>query len=450
MAFSTKLKLNNNKATQQNGENLTFLGDNQFSGSTKFVSPIWLDNNTLSGDSTSRGFNLPTGRTTGVIATLDDIFDNAEILSGGSGIIKNGLQIDLGGSLSGNTILDGGSVHSFEINNLQAFRIEFESGSTITDNSVDGHGLVYGGDYSDNFIDNSLISKLYVDNKVSSGTTASTVYNLSSPSTVTVGGLNAGSTLVGKTSNEILEEILVPYLEPTFSSFSIQGQSTLIEANSSVSGSKTFTWNATQDSNVATNSIGILDFTDSNLLASGLANDDIESGINVGTVTLTGEQSNTWRISGESTQNDTFTRDFTVQSRYPYFYGTFASGGAAAGSNRPSILQITNQIETGGATKVIANTANDINNVDYNSSSDDYIWLAVPASATIKTSWFVTSLNQGTIGGAVSSGGNLFPDPTSATGSTNGDAGSPWSSVNYRFYISNYQTALSDPIDFLN
>lgn len=447
---STKLKLNNNKATQENGENLTFLGDNQFSGETKFISPIWIDNNTISGDSTLREFNLPTGRTSGVFATLDDVFDNAEIISGGSGTIKNGLQIDLGGPLSGNTVLNGGSIHSFEINNLQAFRIEFESGSTITDNSVDGHGLVYGADYSDNFIDNSLISKLYVDNRVATGTTASTVYNLSSPSTVTVGGLSAGSTLVGKTSNEILEEILVPFLEPTFSSFSISGQDTLIEADSSISGNQTFNWNTTEDLNVETNSIGILDLTGNDLLASGLANDGTESGVDVGTVTLNGEASNTWRISGESTQNDTFNRDFTVQSRYPYFYGTFSSGGASAGDNRPSVNDIINQIEANGSTKVVANTANNINNVDYNSSSDEYIWLAVPASATIKTSWFVTSLNQGTIGGSVGPGGNLFPNPASVTGSTNGDSGSPWSGVNYRFYISNYQTALSDPIDFLN
>ena len=41
------------------------------------------------------------------------------------------------------------------------------------------------------------------------------LYDLSSPSTVTVGGLDAGSVLTGKTANQILQDILVPTLYPT-------------------------------------------------------------------------------------------------------------------------------------------------------------------------------------------------------------------------------------------
>jgi len=47
----------------------------------------------------------------------------------------------------------------------------------------------------------------------------------------------------------------------------------------------------------------------------------------------------------------------------------------------------------------------------FNSATDDFLWFAIPVSATGKTNWFVSSLNQGLIGGPVSPFGNLFPDP---------------------------------------
>ena len=50
-----------------------------------------------------------------------------------------------------------------------------------------------------------------------SGLTGNTIYNLESPAAVTVGGITVGTTLTGKTSNELLEEILVPTLYPSFS-----------------------------------------------------------------------------------------------------------------------------------------------------------------------------------------------------------------------------------------
>jgi hypothetical protein len=47
--------------------------------------------------------------------------------------------------------------------------------------------------------------------------TGGTTYNLESPAAITLGGITAGDVLTGKTSNQILEELLVPTLYPTLS-----------------------------------------------------------------------------------------------------------------------------------------------------------------------------------------------------------------------------------------
>lgn len=61
-------------------------------------------------------------------------------------------------------------------------------------------------------LDTQIIDKKYVDDNLSSGITANTTYSLGTPAAVDVGGINTGTELTGKTSNEILEEILVPEL----------------------------------------------------------------------------------------------------------------------------------------------------------------------------------------------------------------------------------------------
>ena len=97
-------------------------------------------------------------------------------------------------------------------------KVEQQSGTTLTlsgDTTVADSGDLRYTSHPTFVDDEQIVDKKYVDDNVVSGST----YNEDSPSTVTVGGLEAGTTLTGKTSNEILEEILVPYLEPDFSSF---------------------------------------------------------------------------------------------------------------------------------------------------------------------------------------------------------------------------------------
>jgi hypothetical protein len=249
-------------------------------------------------------------------------------------------------------------------------KVEQQSGSTLT---LSGNTIVAdSGDLRyathPNFTgDTQVVDKKYVDDNVVSGGT----YSLSSPSTVTVGGLTSGSVLTGLTSNEILEDILVPYLAPTFSSFSISGQQQTVEVditNPILSGNQTFLWSTTQSGNVASNSVTIRDVTGAADLATGLANDGSQV-VSVGTINLTSNnQSYSWRAEATNTQAGDFnSSNFTVTAIHPYFYGTVASGGAAAGDNRPSATQ---DLVTGG-TKVVASSTGTIN-ITFGATSDDY------------------------------------------------------------------------------
>ena len=111
---------------------------------------------------------------------------------------------------------------------------------------------------------------------------------------------------------------------------------------------------------------------------------------------------------------------------YPYFYGWTNSSVSAA--------NIATSIQNGSATKVVASSAGSIS-VPYNASAQ-YIWFATPATSATKSTWFVTSLNTGSIGGS----GNLFASAVvvNVTSSSN-----YWSNIPYKIYISNYATTLN-------
>lgn len=326
---------------------------------------------------------------------------------------------------------------------LRGEKFEQQNSDSIVlsgDTTIDINGNISYSSHPNITGDTQLVDKKYVDDNITTGLTASTTYTLSSPSTTTVGGLTSGSILTGKTSNEILEEILVPYLLPTFSSFSISGQATIIEVGTALSGSKTFIWSTTNSGNVETDSIDIRDVTGAVLIASGLTNDNSES-VDIGTITNTSPITQSWRGEGENTEAGTFqSSNFTVTSIYPYFWGIESSGGAEPGANRPT----ANQALITGGSKVVSSSTGTIT-VTFSSTSDDYIWFAIPS--TSKTIWWVSALNNGSIGGSVSPGGNLFPDFDEVSID---DPSANWSGVNYKIYISNYQSSVTAAMELRN
>ena len=240
----------------------------------------------------------------------------------------------------------------------------------------------------------------------------------------------------------LLQNIYAPYQLPAFTSFSINAQSTLIQVGTTLSGVKNFLWSTSNSGNVQPNSIAIRDVNANTLIASALANDGSEN-VDIGVINNTSPISQSWRAEGMNTQSGSFvSANFTVNSIYPVFYGKVASGGAPSGGNRP----VANQALIDSGTVAVVNSNGTIT-ISFNTTSDDYMWFAVPSTSPVKTQWYVDPLNNGSIGGAVTPAGNLFPDPDTVV------IDSPtvlWSGVSYKIYIANYQSGIVVPMELRN
>jgi len=277
--------------------------------------------------------------------------------------------------------------------------------------------------------DTQLVTKKYVDDNVGSGTT----YNLASPATTDVGGITAGTTLTDKTSNEILEEILTPYQVPTFSSFS-NDVSSIVEMGTVLSGSKSFTWGFGNAPNVQASTMCIIDVTNGNTsIATNISTTSPQSAT-IASKTFDGScgQTQVWKGCAQDSCNTAFgSGNYTVTGLYPYYWGKCTCPGAA-GAGRPSL----SAADVTGGTKVLAGSAGSFG-ISFNSTDNDYLWFAVPASVSNKTCWHVDTINNGEIGGGVGAGCNLFPT-ADVVNNVENDC---WDSVAYEVYVSNKQTA---------
>lgn len=122
----------------------------------------------------------------------------------------------------------------------------------------------------------------------------------------------------------------------------------------------------------------------------------------------------------------------TVNGIYPYFYGKSTS------ATKPTAADLATAIAANTETKVVAVGSGTLS-VTYNASGE-YIWIAVPSSYPNKTKWYNTALNNGTIGAK-----QTFLDPTTA------NVNSPdgyWNGVGYKFYISDFKTTTSGALQF--
>lgn len=107
-----------------------------------------------------------------------------------------------------------------------------------------------------------------------------------------------------------------------------------------------------------------------------------------------------------------------------WYYGKYNSPGG--------VVPIPTSVDINLATGTVVSNVNPSGSlvIPFNSATDDFLWFAIPVSAGIKSNWFVTTLNQGSIGGPASSLGNLFPDPVVVT----------YNSVSLNLYISTGRT----------
>lgn len=196
-------------------------------------------------------------------------------------------------------------------------------------------------------------------------------YTNTTPVPTTLGGITAGSTFVDVPLTTMFDTLLYPYQVPTFSAFSISGQSTTLEVGDQITaGSKTFTWSTTNPSNISSSGITITDFTNSTTIASGLSNTGT-SNQTIVAVSKSSATSHVYRISAKNTQDTTFTRDFTVNWRWRMYWGT---------SSLSSLTE--NQIEALTSSSIVSTSAG-----SFNFGAGGYKYIAYPTVFGLKTSF---------------------------------------------------------------
>jgi len=159
--------------------------------------------NAVSGGSSSTDVSVKLDENDNLVVNPDDInacFGDV-ITKANNGLCKVGDTVILGGSLTGDTNIDGGNTNNLTLTNLNSFNVSFDNTSVITDSRTTKLGLEYN-ETGYTFSDCSLITKYYVDSCVDSATNGA-IYNACNGltevgDTVVLGGANAltGNTLI--------------------------------------------------------------------------------------------------------------------------------------------------------------------------------------------------------------------------------------------------------------
>jgi hypothetical protein len=132
--------------------------------------------------------------------------------------------------------------------------------------------------------------------------------------------------------------------------------------------------------------------------------------------------------------NDFVSNTITVDGLYPYFY--FVSDSDLSAS------EVATEIANGNAVKVLANASGTIT-VDFGNETPKYLYLAHIAIDTSKTKWYISELNQGNIGGGSDLFGAILTNNVNSPDSF-------WSAVSFKIYKSNFATTPAGSIQFKN
>jgi len=292
-----------------------------------------------------------------------------------------------------------------------------------------------------------LVDKKYVDDQVLTAT-GSTVYSppLLSPAAVSVGGINVGYVLTGKTSNEIIQDMLFPEICGTLTNpltVTTSNASATYEVGCSISFNVCSAFSRgsinPQGCSASPNRSGAANlycFSGSQVAGTYICTTSPVVKAVSGYVVTAGAQS--WGsctrydagVQPKSNKNNNFSTplvsgstaasNISVTGIYPYFYGT-STGVPTPGSAL---------LATGS--EVVAASSGQIN-ITYGAQTDKYLWFATPAASTTKLGWYEGATNKGNIGG----GSDLFNAPSTVS------VDSPlscWTGQSYKIYVSNYAT----------
>jgi len=149
-------------------------------------------------------------------------------------------------------------------------------------------------------------------------------YTNANPSTITVGGYNAGSTFASQTNQQMWDGLMYPYIPPAFTSFSISAFATSYEVGETISGGQNFTWAFSNGGNVSATSMSILDITGSTTLVSG-ASITPPLSVVIATFTPASPTTYSWQGKAVNTQSTNFFSSyFTASWFWKMYYGTSA------------------------------------------------------------------------------------------------------------------------------
>ena len=358
-------------------------------------------------------------------------------------------------------------------------QIATATGLTLTDGSGNNIPVTASGASAD--FDVLTYCQGVISLKPSAASGGTNIYDCASPSTCTVGGLSACTTISGQSVNWILEKILVPTLSssivPESNSLSLLPSITCYEIGCSLSLSMVSTFDRgfvdPQYCGTCCYPVGLPtthtfypNWNPSVVVScSDLTwSEPYVTTINPGTnpfcaeVTYLSGATPVYNSDGcvfapaEPSGTTGYVTD-SLCGIYPWYWGKVTCAGAA-GFGRPTSACIKHEMTgntCGGSNtgnKVVVTSTGTICTT-FNTTENDYLWFATPCASTTKTCWYIDALNNSLIGGAVSPGGNLFPDPEAVTGVTSVGTGS-WSNEEYKVYISNKQTCSTSLMQLRN
>ncbi|MEK6830211.1 MAG: hypothetical protein AABY15_08910 [Nanoarchaeota archaeon] len=194
-------------------------------------------------------------------------------------------------------------------------------------------------------------------------------YTSPGPIPVTLGGVGAGTIFSNTPISDVFTDLFFPFLNSSFSSFLIAGQSTTLEVGNSIAaGSKTFSWNISNSAYTINNSISIKNVTGGNvIIANGISTSVNSTAITISSITKTTPTLHRWQIKAQRTNSTYFTRNFDVNWRWRVYYGTSSQTGLTS-------AQITGLTSSQLDTTVIGDT------LSY--GTGNYKYLCIPSTFT--------------------------------------------------------------------
>lgn len=196
-----------------------------------------------------------------------------------------------------------------------------------------------------------------------------------SPTTVTVGGLPAGSNIAGLSLTNIIQSIVAA---PSFTSFLISGQATTVEVGTLIpAGNKTFLWSINLGT-VVVPTIDIFNNTTSTTILAGTPNDGTQI-ISLPALSFlsTGQTQSYKGIGNNTNPVSTFnSSNFVITSFYLEFYGPTSINSTTSALVRA----LPNNRFTNGGTSFSMNTG----------TTEKIFEICIPATKTLVSVFDVT------------------------------------------------------------